>query len=374
MARSTQALGYRVEVISLALKPAVYAAARERRQLLEREYGIPICVLPGIHGAIPLSVLVNGLLLAGLLAVTGRRRGVIHARTEYSAAVACAAARACGFSIIWDCRGDLLAEHAAKWRHGQGLFGSLLRWTGSIRVKRLRRAAARGARCAFFVSDALRSQIAEAAAVERTEVLANGANKNLFYFSASLRETMRRGLSLRRGQILLVYAGSTAPWQEISQLTRLASELLRNNGGARFLVLSDNAAAIRDAFAPEVRSQVMTRFVALGEVNAYLNAADLALMFKQDDPLSWVASPVKFAEYALAGLPVFHNGTVAQIVAYGNALGNAFPVSRLRSVALEECVLATSERTSMANRCREVLSNERRIEQLDRCYASLPGS
>ena len=185
---------------------------------------------------------------------------------------------------------------------------------------------------------------------------------------------MRRGLSLRRGQILLVYAGSTAPWQEISQLTRLASELLRNNGGARFLVLSDNAAAIRDAFAPEVRSQVMTRFVALGEVNAYLNAADLALMFKQDDPLSWVASPVKFAEYALAGLPVFHNGTVAQIVAYGNALGNAFPVSRLRSVALEECVLATSERTSMANRCREVLSNERRIEQLDRCYASLPGS
>jgi glycosyltransferase involved in cell wall biosynthesis len=39
------------------------------------------------------------------------------------------------------------------------------------------------------------------------------------------------------------------------------------------------------------------------EVNRFLNASDIALLLREDIPMNNVASPTKFAEYLMSGLP-----------------------------------------------------------------------
>ena len=57
-------------------------------------------------------------------------------------------------------------------------------------------------------------------------------------------------------------------------------------------------------------------------VNEYLNAADVAFMLRRPDPLNLVASPTKFAEYCLTGLPIVMGNTIEQSYSIARELGN----------------------------------------------------
>ena len=63
----------------------------------------------GVRPAVPFSVALNRLLLAWAIL---RKPGfdIIHARTDYSAAVAAAAKAMRKAVLVWDCRGDSAAE------------------------------------------------------------------------------------------------------------------------------------------------------------------------------------------------------------------------------------------------------------------------
>jgi hypothetical protein len=66
------------------------------------------------------------------------------------------------------------------------------------------------------------------------------------------------------------------------------------------------------------------RFVSaeFDTVNEYLNAADFAVLLRKAHYVNRVASPVKFAEYSMAGLNVIITPAVAQVVEYGSLIGN----------------------------------------------------
>lgn len=68
------------------------------------------------------------------------------------------------------------------------------------------------------------------------------------------------------------------------------------------------------------------RFIILNipfdKMNNYYNLADFAILLREDKLLNYVASPTKFGEYCLTGLPVIMNDTIEQSSQYSKELGN----------------------------------------------------
>ena len=72
-------------------------------------------------------------------------------------------------------------------------------------------------------------------------------------------------------------------------------------------------------FAPCHRpliKNVINKFVDYREVSSYLNAADIAILWRDKSIVNEVASPVKFSEYICCGLPVISNDSVNMITDY----------------------------------------------------------
>ena len=63
------------------------------------------------------------------------------------------------------------------------------------------------------------------------------------------------------------------------------------------------------------------------QMNDLYCAADFALMFREPRLLNRVASPTKFGEYCLAGLPVIHNESVEQVCEYAEEIGNGISIN-----------------------------------------------
>ena len=66
------------------------------------------------------------------------------------------------------------------------------------------------------------------------------------------------------------------------------------------------------------KKNVINLFVPYEEVPKYLNAVDLAVVWRDDNIVNNVASPVKFSEYVCVGLPVIANNGVRLIENYIN--------------------------------------------------------
>ena len=67
-----------------------------------------------------------------------------------------------------------------------------------------------------------------------------------------------------------------------------------------------------------VHENVINLFVPYEEVTKYLNAVDFAVVWRDNNIVNKVASPVKFSEYVCTGLPVIANNGVGLIEDYIN--------------------------------------------------------
>jgi len=55
---------------------------------------------------------------------------------------------------------------------------------------------------------------------------------------------------------------------------------------------------------------VISTFVSYDKVPAYLYACDIGIIWRDENIVNWVASPIKFSEYLSCGLPVIANRSV----------------------------------------------------------------
>ncbi|MBK8582816.1 MAG: hypothetical protein IPL86_13645 [Flavobacteriales bacterium] len=115
--------------------------------------------------------------------------------------------------------------------------------------------------------------------------------------------TDREALGLSAEDVVLVYAGSVAGWQSFSLLEEILGAVLMEQPLVKVLFLSRSAFGI-DALAAKFPGRVLRRWVDAADVPALLAACDHGLLVREDSITNRVASPTKFAEYLLAGLPV----------------------------------------------------------------------
>ena len=121
-----------------------------------------------------------------------------------------------------------------------------------------------------------------------------------FTYDREKRFAIRKELGLRESDVLFVFSsGGNAQWQN----TDFIINALVDKG---YKILNLSKSAIN-------RSGVINRFVSYEQMPNYLCAADIAVIWRDDNAVNHVASPVKFSEYLCAGLPVISNNSVRLI-------------------------------------------------------------
>lgn len=127
-----------------------------------------------------------------------------------------------------------------------------------------------------------------------------------FYYDDDLRASVRKELGYNDSDKVILYAGGLKNVYHVLEQTLVflnaAAKALNN---VKVLLLSkdevDNK-EIQEKY-PALKGRYINRSVPNEEMVRYLNAADFGLLFRENVPMNNVASPSKFAEYMLCGLP-----------------------------------------------------------------------
>jgi hypothetical protein len=113
----------------------------------------------------------------------------------------------------------------------------------------------------------------------------------------------RNELGFKKENIIIAYSGSNAGWQTLEDLTEKLIPLFRENQLLTLLLMLKDVPA-EFSLKKEFPDRVHSAWVKPEEVTAILSACDYGWMVREKSVTNKVASPVKFAEYLVAGLPV----------------------------------------------------------------------
>lgn len=163
----------------------------------------------------------------------------------------------------------------------------------------------------LFVSEAHREKFQEIFRIHsHYSVIPGVADSNDFFFDAPIREWTRRQLGIEEQTTVLVYSGKLdKPWQIPEEIFKVF-KTIRSKGISKFkfhlLILSPDIEiavslqkrySISDSECTILKSEYQ-------DLKKYYNAADYGLLLREVNLINYVASPTKFAEYLLTGLPV----------------------------------------------------------------------
>jgi hypothetical protein len=133
--------------------------------------------------------------------------------------------------------------------------------------------------------------------------------------------------------------------------------------------------AARDAGLPDDRVRVLR--APHSEVVGWLNASDAGILLRERHPVNAVASPTKFAEYLLTGLPVVINdgiGDYSDFVArrdVGVLIDERDPATYLEPFARLMGRVDERERHRIAGIGRAHFAKDTAIPDLSRMYRSI---
>jgi hypothetical protein len=183
------------------------------------------------------------------------------------------------------------------------------------------------------------------------------AGKN-FKFEVQHRAQVRKELNLNKDDILIIFSsGSSALWQ--------------NNGVLKFL--ADKEMKILNLSKNEIDHQnIINKFVEYCNVPLYLNAADIAIIWREKSIVNQVACPVKFSEYICCGLPVIANDSVDLITNYIKSSLFGLLINKLDGIDKAKInKLVSLNRQEIADKGIKWLGVENISEKYIRIYSSL---
>lgn len=371
--RAMAEAGIEMQVWAFSLNKKSYVQACNTLPRFLKDYPITIRVFRGVNSWLPFSDLLNALVLLWKLWQYDARPRFVHARTERAAAIAVVAKKLLHFRLIWDARGDSISELTVKIRRHHFLWrrlaGVIERKIISGRLK----LAAMNCDAVIFVSEALRNLNANLIPHKQMLIVPCLSDESEFYYSPALRVKVRSELNFRDNDQVLIYVGSTAPWQCVSETTSLMKQAMNLKLEFKVLIVTPDVQTFKLMFPVELQDRIHIIGVTLKEVNRYLNAADFGMLFRKRDAINWVASPVKFAEYSLAGLTVVTTDAVDQIVGIGGEIGNIVYADNF----LDYSQIITDRlknRPEVASRARSVLGRDAYKKTLVSFYNGLLAS
>ena len=223
------------------------------------------------------------------------------------------------------------------------------------------------------VSNALRDYYFSKFQIEKKRqkylIVPGAASTNLFYFDEKLRKETREKLKYRTSDLVIVYSGALIQkWEIPEDVFSFVKNLKARNEYIFFLIITPDVEFAKkyshnynmDEYTIILNSQ-------FDEVNRYLNAADIALLLREDILMNNVASPTKFAEYLLSGLPtiiskgVYDFADTIHNTNYGLVLENYQQVENQEFYKIFN--LVNLKRDDIASWAKENLSKEKFINE-----------
>jgi len=358
-------LGIDLTVVAFACTADVFVQSEAAHERARQTAGGDVHLFRGIRPALPGSLVINRRRLGQALDAVGAV-SFLHARGDYAAAVTGPLAQSRDLPMLWDCRGDSRAEL----RERIGATSPLRRLPLAVRACMSERDSKRAGRTcsgASFVSQALRELMAGYIGSKPSWVLPCLADEKAFFFDATLRQRMRAQLGLDEGEPVYAYSGSLASYQRFDEVVDTFEATLRHQPLARLLILTPYADAARKKLAKFASDRVICKAVGYAEVNGYLNAADFGFLLRDNTPVNHVAFPTKFAEYAMAGLPVIMKQSPPSCVSEAQALGNFLPLSEVSRASAPR----PAQRAAIANKAQGQMGRRASIQRFSDIYQAL---
>ena len=190
------------------------------------------------------------------------------------------------------------------------------------------------------VSDALKNYLVQKYSIKnKAKCYVNSciADSN-FKFNFDNRNEIRKELGLENNDVLFVFStGGGAAWQSEDVVVKALS-----NKGYKILMLGKKQYN---------QTNIISKFVNYSEVPKYLNAADIAVIWRNNDIVNKVESPIKFSEYVACGLPVIANDSVELITDYIHQNNAGLIINNFAKLEIEDIVKLTKiDRTQIAQK------------------------
>ena len=364
LARELRAAGVAdFEVLVGACFDDLHRLSLRNRARAEELAGVPVHVIRMLRPAVPFAAVVNAMRAWRAIRRTGGRFTHIQGRPDHGALVAGLVARVIGARAVWDCRGDAEAEMLERPRPAGRVMRTLVRLR--LLTSRLgTRLAGRLCHRAIFVSRPLYEARRRDLGAKPAEIIPCVASPTMFFFDPALRARTRASLAYADDDVVFIYSGGMAHYQCFEETVRLFEDHLLRDSKARLLVVTPRPEQALPYLARLPKTTYTLRAAEFSEVNAYLNAADCAFMLRAPSRVNAAASPTKFAEYGLAGLPVVMRDTVPDSHAIAARIGNLVGCEAGRLGPIPRL-----DRAEIMRRYREVLTRERYHAAYERLYA-----
>jgi len=154
-------------------------------------------------------------------------------------------------------------------------------------------------------------------------VFPSGADKKKFFFDPALRDKMRSNLGLD-SKLVLVYLGNMHPWQLFPRTVEIFKKIKKMKSNAFLIVITpfkNKAKKIISDYRIDHRDYMIIDN-AIGSnariIPSFLCASDVGMLIRENNLVNNVASPGKFSEYLMCGLPVI----------MGNGIGDYSEIMR----------------------------------------------
>lgn len=177
------------------------------------------------------------------------------------------------------------------------------------RIKSLEKTTIQESKITFSVSNKLIEYFKNEYAFESNKFFIYPclSDEKKFYYSEKLRTIYRNQLNLVKTDKLILYAGGfNSEWHIAEKMLKYFEDLNSLNESFKFIILTKDIEKANSAIIKfNIKaSSIQILSVKNENVVNYLNAADYGILFRDITPMNIVASPSKFAEYQLSGLPV----------------------------------------------------------------------
>jgi hypothetical protein len=292
-----------LEIWSFACSPRKYADSLARLMYARHLSRCTVKVFRGIPPSLPFSPLFNFFIVSFHLIKNRKTVEVIHARTDYSAAVCGLLKFFKSFQLIWDCRGDAEAEFRTFYQ-SRNIVERFYGWVQILQRRWLRHMAAAFCDRAIFVSAELKKAKGYGIKKKVFKIIPSTASEKIFYYDEQLRRKTREKLGYSEKNTLFLFSGSLSSYQCFSESIDLFTHSYVKDPDCRLLILTPESSKAKERLAALPQETFFLGCATYEEMNAYLNASDFGFLMRREDPLNRVAAPTKYAEYCLTGLPV----------------------------------------------------------------------
>ena len=318
--------GIHFDILSFNIENRIWKKSISNKEKIKEKFPfINIYLLKSINIFYPFAFIIHSISLLKFLWFSKVKYDFIHSRSDYTQFISLITKKIHKINSVWDCRGHSISEIIFALKNKNFIY----KIYGNLYILPLFRTIikynSRKSDGIIFVSENLKFEINKIAKsiIKNLIIVPCLVNETLFYFDALLREDLRNSLKIDQSQTVFIYSGSMVAYQSI-EIQKILYKKILNDKNNILVILTSHIKEAELLFENINNKRLKIFSSDFNKMNEYFNLADFSILIRNNEMLNYVASPTKFGEHCMSGLPVIMNNTVKQAFDNSKKIGNYF--------------------------------------------------